>query len=337
METLKNNLYKHVEFLSTLDPPRNCNNEISINKTIDYISEQFRNNGYEVEYQEYEIPSTLYTHRNVITHYGSKNNQRLIVGAHYDVCMDTPGADDNASAVAGMIETARLLIDENPQLDYCVEFVAYANEEPPFFGSDKMGSYIHAHSLNENHIDVLGMICYEMIGYFSDEPGSQEIPQEINMLKKYGTKLKMLSNLPDSLLNTALGKFNLEPTYVSYILENKAFLPDIINSLDVPDKGNFIIVLGQPEQKDFASKVFKNIKNGCDIDAHHITLPKGPGLAELSDHMNYWKYGYNAVMINDTSFLRNPNYHLISDTIDTLNFDKMTEVVRGVYNSVKSF
>ena len=113
----------------------------------------------------------------------SKNNQRLIVGAHYDVCMDTPGADDNASAVAGMIETARLLIDENPQLDYCVEFVAYANEEPPFFGSDKMGSYIHAHSLNENHIDVLGMICYEMIGYFSDEPGSQEIPQEINMLK----------------------------------------------------------------------------------------------------------------------------------------------------------
>ena len=174
METLKDNLYKHVEFLSTLNPPRNCNNEISINKTIDYISEQFRSNGYEVEYQEYEIPSTPYTHRNVIARFGSKDNQRLIVGAHYDVCMDTPGADDNASAVAGMLETARLLIEENPQLNYCVEFVAYANEEPPFFGSDNMGSYIHAHSLNENNIDVLGMICYEMIGYFSDEPESQE-------------------------------------------------------------------------------------------------------------------------------------------------------------------
>ena len=71
----------------------------------------------------------------------------------------------------------------------------------------------------------------------------------------------------------------------------------------MPDKGNFIIVLGQPEQKNFASKVFENMKNGGDIDVYHITLPKGPGLAELSDHMHYWKYAYNAVMINDTSFL----------------------------------
>ena len=337
MQHLKDNLYKHVDFLTTLDPPRNSNNEISINKTVDYISQQLTSYGYEVEYQEYEILSTSYTHRNVITRYGSKENQRLIVGAHYDVCMNTPGADDNASAVAGMLETARLLIEESPQLNYCVEFVAYANEEPPFFGSDNMGSYKHAYSLNENNIDVLGMICYEMIGYFSDEPESQEIPEEINMLKKYGSKLKMLSKLPDSLLKTALDKFNLDSTYVSYILENKASLPDIIDSLNVPDKGNFIIVLGKPEQKVFASKVFKNMKNGCGVDVHHIILPEGPGLAELSDHMNYWKYGYNAVMINDTSFLRNPNYHLISDTIDTLNFDKMTEVVKGVYNSVRLF
>ena len=171
----------------------------------------------------------------------------------------------------------------------------------------------------------------------SDTMNEQEIPEEINMLKKYGSKLKMLSKLPDSLLKTALDKFNLDSTYVSYILENKASLPDIIDSLNVPDKGNFIIVLGKPEQKVFASKVFKNMKNGCGVDVHHIILPEGPGLAELSDHMNYWKYGYNAVMINDTSFLRNPNYHLISDTIDTLNFDKMTEVVKGVYNSVRLF
>lgn len=337
MQTLKDNLYKHVEFLSKLNPPRNSNNQISINKTIDYISDKFSSYGYGVEYQNYEISSTSYTHRNVIARYGSEENQRLIVGAHYDVCMDTPGADDNASAVAGMLETARLLIEENPQLNYCVEFVAYANEEPPFFGSDKMGSYIHAHSLNKNNIQVLGMICYEMIGYFSEEPNSQEIPEEIQMLQKYSTQLKIFSMMPDTLLKPTLKKFNLESTYVSYIIENKSHLSDIINSLDISDVGDFIIVLGQPEQKAFASKIFEGMKNGSDISVYHIILPKGPGLAELSDHMNYWEFNYNAVMINDTSFLRNPNYHLISDTIDTLNFDKMTEVVKGVYNSVKSF
>ena len=122
METLKDNLYKHVEFLSTLDPPRNHLNETSINKTVSYISEQFKSYGYKVEMQNYETSETSYTHRNVIARYGSQNKKRLIVGAHYDVCSDTPGADDNASAVSGMLETARLLMKDQPELNYCVSF-----------------------------------------------------------------------------------------------------------------------------------------------------------------------------------------------------------------------
>ena len=79
------------------------------------------------------------------------------------------------------------------------------------------------------------------------------------------------------------------------------------------------------------------MRKGSNIDVRKIVLPKGTNLSEMSDHMNYWKHDYNAVMINDTSFLRNPNYHELSDTIDTLNFDKMSEVVKGVYNAVKKF
>jgi hypothetical protein len=60
-------------------------------------------------------------------------------------------------------------------------------------------------------------------------------------------------------------------------------------------------------------------------------FPYAEGLAGLSDHRNYWKYNYPAVMINDTSFLRNPHYHKKTDTIDTLDFKKMAEVVKGVY------
>ena len=70
------------------------------------------------------------------------------------------------------------------------------------------------------------------------------------------------------------------------------------------------------------------------IDVQVISFPSGDGLAGMSDHANYWKFGYPALMINDTSFVRNENYHLPSDTIDTLDFEKMTEVLNSTYNAV---
>jgi len=77
------------------------------------------------------------------------------------------------SAVAGLIETARYVSTTKPSLDYGIDFVAYCLEEPPFFATQEMGSYIRAKSLYNNQVDVLGMICYEMIGFFSEEPDSQ--------------------------------------------------------------------------------------------------------------------------------------------------------------------
>ena len=93
------------------------------------------------------------------------------MGAHYDVCGDQPGADDNGSAVAGLIETIRLLYENNLELDYGIDFVFYCLEEPPFFGTEEMGSYVHAKSVSKNKENIIGMICYEMIGYFSDKKG----------------------------------------------------------------------------------------------------------------------------------------------------------------------
>ena len=70
------------------------------------------------------------------------------------------------------------------------------------------------------------------------------------------------------------------------------------------------------------------------LDVQRINLPENMGLAGLSDHRNYWRHGYDAVMINDTSFLRNPHYHRPTDTIDTLDFPRMAQVVNGVYGAV---
>jgi hypothetical protein len=74
-----------------------------------------------------------------------------------------------------------------------------------------------------------------------------------------------------------------------------------------------------------------------EVDVQIINLPADNELAGLSDHRNYLKFGYKALMINDTSFMRNPNYHKLSDTIDTLNFGKMTEVINSSYNAIVKF
>jgi hypothetical protein len=280
MSPSRDRLYHDVEVLTSIQPARNHANLASLNRAADYITGEFRKLDGRVTVQPFRVERREY--KNIIASFGPEDAERVIVGAHYDVCGDQPGADDNASAVAGLLETARLLNARKPDLPYRVDFVAYSLEEPPYFGTDRMGSAIHAKSLREGKVPVKGMICYEMIGYFSDAPGSQGFPDPA-MSKIY------------------------------------------------PTRGNFILVVGKDGQEAFWSKIKTQMKAHSKVDVQSISFSASQGLAGLSDHRNYWKYDYPAVMINDTSFLRNPNYHRSSDTIDTLDFDKMTEVVRGVY------
>jgi Zn-dependent M28 family amino/carboxypeptidase len=276
-------IYNDVEFLTALKPARNFQNLKSLEKASAYIKEEFYKAGANPEIQSWMASGNEY--KNVVASYNTEKTRRLIVGAHYDVCGDQPGADDNASAVAGLLESARLVFELQPELDYRIDFVAYSLEEPPFFGSDKMGSYVHAKSLSDNDVDVIGMICFEMIGYFSDEPGSQAFPSP-EMAEIY------------------------------------------------PHVANFIIVVGIEKYADFNRKVHQLMARDAAIDVQMISFPSGDGLAGLSDQRSYWKFGYQALMINDTSFVRNPNYHTKSDTIETLDFDKMTKVINSSYNAI---
>jgi hypothetical protein len=327
-------LYKHVEFLSTIRPARNYENKCSIDKTIEYIDKELYSYGYHVTKQTFSSNLCEYQHTNISVLYGNEKLKRLVVGAHYDVCCDTPGADDNASAIAGLLENARELIAKSPKLEYCVEFVAYANEEPPFFGTKYMGSHVHAEGLFKNKIDVIGMVCYEMIGYFSDEMNSQDIPYEFKKILNHSKAIKLASRLPMRVFRLLLDKFNLDDSTRKIFIDNKKYLYEIIDSFNLPNKGDFIIILGKPTQQQFISNIFGNMSPASKVHVQKVLLPSEVGLAKMSDHMNYWKFGYNAVMINDTSFLRNPNYHELTDTIDTLDFNKMDQVVKGVFTSI---
>jgi hypothetical protein len=173
----------HFNAIINTPEPRNFLNIESLNIVADYIHAEFSKYGDSTVFQEFEVDTRKY--KNVITSFGPKNEERKIVGAHYDVCGDQDGADDNASGVVALLEFARLL--KGAELKYRVDLVAYSLEEPPFFGTNEMGSYIHANYLSKNNIPVYGMICLDMIGYYSDEKKSQSYPLGILKLI-YGGK-----------------------------------------------------------------------------------------------------------------------------------------------------
>ena len=168
-------LYQHVKVLSSDYLPRNYEHLENLNASAVYIKNQFKKIGLEVTEQKYTVGNKEY--KNIITSIGPKIGTKLIVGAHYDVAGPYPGADDNASGVAGLIELARLLKNEN--LKKNVTLVAYTLEEPPYFATNFMGSYIHAKKEREQGSDIELMISLEMIGYFSEEQDSQTFPLKI--------------------------------------------------------------------------------------------------------------------------------------------------------------
>lgn len=165
-------LRTHVETLSRQFFPRDWQHEDNLDQCSDYIARQFRQAGADVEFQTFKVGQR--TFRNVRGRFNTGTGQRIIVGAHYDACDAKPGADDNASGIAALIELAYLCGHDAPASP--VELVAYVLEEPPFFGSGMMGSVIHAKSIAGDKAEVRGVIVLEMVGSFSDEPGSQSYP-----------------------------------------------------------------------------------------------------------------------------------------------------------------
>jgi len=281
----KTRMLKDLQFLVKSPIARYDEHVERLNECAKYIFDEFKKLTEDVEEQKYMLKGKEY--KNIICSFGPKEGERIIVGAHYDVCENQPGADDNASGVAGMLEIARLISSQSQGLKYRVDFVAYTLEEPPNFRTANMGSAVHAKMLFENHVKVKQMICLEMIGFFSDKRRSQEYP--IGLMKLF-----------------------------------------------YPTKANYIALVGKIGQGKSIRSIRKEMRENSEIKVCSINSPAFVSGIDFSDHLNYWKYGYPAVMITDTAFYRNPNYHEKTDTLETLNIDKIAEVVKGVFASVVS-
>src|SRR5262245_7960360 len=274
-------LETHVRTLSQSFVPRDESHPENLDRCAAYIRLEFERANARVTEQPFTVDGKTY--RNVIAHFGPETNAMVVVGAHYDAAGPLPGADDNASGVAGLLELARLL--GNRQLPMRVELVSYTLEEPPFFRSEQMGSAMHANALKREGAVVRVMFSLEMIGYFSDARDSQHFP-------------------------------------------SSAF------SLFYPTEGNFISVVGKIDDGMLVRRIKKAMTGAITLPVYSINAPRLIHGVDLSDHLSYWRAGYPAVMITDTAFYRNANYHTLDDTAERLDYRRMGQAVEGVYAAV---
>ncbi|HXY34452.1 MAG TPA: M28 family peptidase, partial [Planctomycetaceae bacterium] len=154
---LAERLRTHVDRLAGLIGPRHVGKPVALEAAATYIEREFQAHGHSVERQWYETQGQR-TCNLVVERLGIKRRDEIVIlGAHYDTVWSTPGADDNASAVAVLIEAARLLC--RTAFRRTVRFVAFTCEEPPHFNIGTMGSQVYARACRERNENILGMLC----------------------------------------------------------------------------------------------------------------------------------------------------------------------------------
>lgn len=271
-----------VRSLTSLRPSRDVRHPESLAKAESIIAAQLESFGYVVTRQDVSYRTHVF--HNLIARWGdSASREPIVVGAHLDVAGDpNPGADDNASGVAGVVELARLLALTKPTGPAgAIEFVIFATEEPPAFGGDEMGSAVHAKALAAAGTVPKFMLSLEMIGFYSDELFSQHYPLAV------------------------------------------------LNAI-YPPRGNFIGIIGSPNERALIRRVKATWASAGLVPVVSINAPPSvPGL-DFSDHRNYWRQGWPALMVTDTAFERNREYHQAGDTPERLDYLRMSDVVTGL-------
>ena len=202
----------------------------------------------------------------------------VVVGAHYDSVAGAPGANDNGSGVAGVLELARLLSSWKPRHTW--RLVLFANEEPPYFYTDLMGSADYARKSKARGERIAAMFSLETIGYYSDAPGSQRYPFPFSFFyPDRGDFLAFVGNLPSRrLVRETIGAFRVHARFPSEGVAAPAFIPGV----------------------------------------------------DWSDHLNFWREGWPALMITDTAPFRYPYYHTAHDTPDKIDYERLARVVIGL-------
>jgi hypothetical protein len=210
------NLKAHV--LAVASEEHNVGHPEALERTARYIEATLSGLGYAVSRQEFETEAVKVRNLEVRRIGPGAGKPRLIViGAHYDSAQGAVGADDNGSGVAALLELARLLKAVQPDEGLELRLVFYVNEELPWFGTEKMGSLVHASGLAREEREVVAMLSLETIGWYSDVPGSQRYPFPFNLLyPSTGDFIGFVANPRSrSLLHRVIGSFRRHAAFPS--------------------------------------------------------------------------------------------------------------------------
>jgi Zn-dependent M28 family amino/carboxypeptidase len=281
-------LYDHLTMLTRTIGERSVRIPGNLEQSAAYIQAQFEKYGLTVERQTYRYKGIAVSNIVARTQLWTDPAVHYVLGAHYDSVNGTVGADDNASAVAVMLETARAIQAEPGGPGFT--FVAFALEEPPAYGTKYMGSRVFAAKAKQEGVAIDGMICLEMVGYTCSEPGCQHYPFPLQFL-------------------------------------------------GYPKDGTFIGIVGNVASMGFNRRLRESFQRNPNLPVVSLTVPFNGWImpsVRLSDHTSFWSKGYRAVMLTDSAFYRNHHYHLPSDTMDTLDFGYMAELVKSLLDFLGS-
>jgi Zn-dependent M28 family amino/carboxypeptidase len=180
MQQLQDRLQAHVEKLAGEIGERNVFRPAQLAAAADYIEQHWQALGYAVQRQAYPSRDVEVANLVMVQPGDTLPDEIVIIGAHYDTVINCPGANDNATGVAALLEISRFLRDEKPART--MRFVAFVNEEPPFYRTGEMGSLVYARACKKRGDKIVAMLCLETLGYYSDRPKSQLYPFPLGML-----------------------------------------------------------------------------------------------------------------------------------------------------------
>jgi Zn-dependent M28 family amino/carboxypeptidase len=219
------NLRKHVAAIASSE--HNFLKAAELEAAAQYIEKALAGPGLTVATQRFMSGPAEVRNIEVEVRGDARASEIVIVGAHYDSVLGAPGANDNGSGVAAVIELARLLRGSSPART--LRFVTFVNEEPPFSHSDAMGSRHYARRARERGENIVSMFSLETIGYYSDSPGSQRHPFPLGFFyPSTGNFIAFVSNLSSrALLHEALASFRRHAGFPSEGVAAPAFIPGV--------------------------------------------------------------------------------------------------------------
>jgi Zn-dependent M28 family amino/carboxypeptidase len=182
-QAYESDLRRHIQMLAGTIGDRNISKPGTLEKTRDYLASELTALGYRVDKQVFQVGTV--SCENLAVDVPGSGQELVLVGAHYDTAQGASGADDNGSGVAGVLALAKTYRSK-PQAARGVRFVLFANEEPPYFWTNNMGSVQYAQAAKVRGDQITAMLSLETIGFYQDAEGTQKYPAPLNLF--YGSK-----------------------------------------------------------------------------------------------------------------------------------------------------